>query len=126
MKLVQQGRLTDEQIAQAEANNIAKDQKKAKQRLDAEKKAVDAQAAADAKRLAREAADAQKAENAALKKQIDEREKFLATPLSEEDQARLTLLTGIANSGKSVAVELMKELADLRVRAKVEVKKDKK
>jgi len=126
MKLVQQGRLTDEQIAQAEANNIAKDQKKAKQRLDAEKKAVDAQAAADAKRLAREAADAQKAENAALKKQIDEREKFLATPLSEEDQARLTLLTGIANNGKSVAVELMKELADLRVRAKVEVKKDKK
>jgi len=126
MKLVQQGRLTDEQIAQAEANKIAKDQKKAKQRLDAEKKAVDAQAAADAKRLAREAADAQKAENAALKKQIDEREKFLATPLSEEDQARLTLLTGIANSGKSVAVELMKELADLRVRAKVEVKKDKK
>jgi len=126
MKLVQQGRLTDEQIAQAEANKIAKDQKKAKQRLDAEKKAVDAQAAADAKRLAREAADAQKAENAALKKQIDEREKFLATPLSEEDQARLTLLTGIANNGKSVAVELMKELADLRVRAKVEVKKDKK
>jgi len=126
MKLVQQGRLTDEQIAQAEANKIAKDQKKAKQRLDAEKEAIDAQAAADAKRLAREAADAQKAENAALKKQIDEREKFLATPLSEEDQARLTLLTGIANSGKSVAVELMKELADLRVRAKVEVKKDKK
>jgi len=120
MALTQQGKLTDEQIAQREAARIARDKKENEERRAAEKAAIDAQNEKDAKRIQKEKDDAIKAENAVLKRQIKEREDHLATPLTDEEVERLAHLEKIANSGRTVDTTLMRELADLRVRSKAE------
>jgi len=125
MKLTQQNRLTDEEIAKREADKIVKDKKANEERRAKEKEAIDAKAEAGAKMEEKAQAEAIKAENAIIRRQIKEREEYLATPLDTKDEERLTLLEEIANSGKSVAADLMRELADLRVRSKAK-KPDKK
>jgi hypothetical protein len=112
--------LAQKQVQQIEADRIA-----AEARLQEELKQKQAIAASDAKKLAEQQKAKAKEENAFLTEQQRARQAYLATPLTEQEQAKLVQMEAMA-SQQGVGnpdPDMMRDLSDYRIRAKVKVEK---
>ncbi len=105
--------------AKASEARTKADQADAEIRAKEELKNKNAIAQSDAEKLKAEEDAAAAEENAILKKQIEERKKFLKTALTDSEAEELVRLEGLANTGQSIEPGIMHRLADLREKKKV-------
>ena len=100
------------------------DQDAAKRRLADEKKRKDAISEEDKLKIEKDRTDRERAERNYQKSQKEAREELLATPLSDKEWDLLDQLEEIAMAPGSPDPDAMRDLADLRVRSKIEVEED--
>lgn len=106
--------------ARAASERIAADRCKAVERLSAEAKHQESIAKSDARIMAKQEAQAKAQAEADRKRQEEAYAKFLATPLTSEEQKELEKLEVLASSFAPVTPMAMMRLRDLRIKDQVE------
>ena len=102
------------------------DQAAAKRRYDEDSARVAATAKEDAVKIAADEKRKTDEKTRVEKKQKDARERYIATPLTDTDRAEWVALEAAANGPGNGEPDMMRRLADLRIRSKVKVEKPKK
>ncbi|MCE5324900.1 MAG: hypothetical protein LLG01_00650 [Planctomycetaceae bacterium] len=113
------------ETAQRQLERTQADQAQATQAMQDELAKKQKMAAIDAKRDSARLAERRKAEAAYKSEQQRQRDEYLATPLSADEKVELERMEAMANAQGvgSPDPDMMRTLADLRVRDKVKVKK---
>ena len=119
------GNMTDLEIAEAQEKNNLEARKEAEAVSNAKVKAISEQNEIAAKHKEAEEKAALEAENKQIKKQNARREAYLATPLTEGERVELQGLEAMCQTGQNPDKGNMFRLSDLRVKAKIKVKKEK-